>query len=163
MCKNGQQCPVSEQRTSPGEICCLLRWDCFLWMKKAGMSTARWYILACQPLMFFKYFALQFQCTEPGSPNYSPRAKSRSRRRFIRPAKTFCHWWKNLLYLRKTCWFSEMHYIPKQSHCVRCPARELLCNSLCGPQIKKCGDPCTKQTTTRCLDLEDLEMELLEF
>ena len=58
---------------------------------------------------------------------------------------------KNLLYLRKTCWFGEMQYIPKQPHYVRSPALELLCNSLCGPQIKKFRDPCTKQTTTRCL------------
>ena len=31
--------------------------------------------------------------------------------------------------------------IPKQSHYVRCPALELLCNSLCDPQTKKFGDP----------------------
>jgi len=26
-----------------------------------------------------------------------------------------------------------MQHIPKQSHYVRCPSLELLCNSLCGP------------------------------
>jgi len=35
----------------------------------------------------------------------------------------------------------EMQYIPKQSHYVRCPALELLCNILCDAQIKKFGDP----------------------
>jgi len=34
-----------------------------------------------------------------------------------------------------------MSHIPKQSHYVRCPTLELLCNSLCGPQTKKFGDP----------------------
>ena len=43
-----------------------------------------------------------------------------------------------------------MQYIPKQSHYVICPALELLCYSLCGPQIKKFVGSCTKQTTTRC-------------
>ena len=38
-----------------------------------------------------------------------------------------------------------MQYILRQSYYVRCPALELLCNNLCGPQMKKFGDPCTKQ------------------
>jgi len=60
-------------------------------MIKGGMSTARWYSPACQAVVFFKRFYTTLQYTKPGSPNYSPRAKSGSRSRFIRPAKIFCH------------------------------------------------------------------------
>jgi len=38
-----------------------------------------------------------------------------------------------------------------KSHYPWCPALELLCSSLCGLQIKKFGDTCTKQTITRFL------------
>jgi len=34
-----------------------------------------------------------------------------------------------------------MRLIRKQSYYVRCPALELLWNSLCGPRAKKFGDP----------------------
>jgi len=45
-----------------------------------------------------------------------------------------------------------MQYIPKQSHYVRCPDLELLCNILCRPQIKKFGDPAiNKQLQGICL------------
>jgi len=37
-----------------------------------------------------------------------------------------------------------MLHIPKQSHYVRCPGPELLCNSLCGPRTKTFGDPCAR-------------------
>jgi len=34
-----------------------------------------------------------------------------------------------------------MQHIPKQSHCVRWPAHELLCSSLCDPLTETFGDP----------------------
>ena len=44
----------------------------------------------------------------------------------------------------KFIWFGRMQHIPKHYHYVRCPALELLCNSLCGPLTKSFGDPwCT--------------------
>jgi len=39
-----------------------------------------------------------------------------------------------------------MYHIPKQSKYVRCPALELLCDSLCGPLTKMFGDPGSKGT-----------------
>jgi len=35
-----------------------------------------------------------------------------------------------------------MQHTPKQSHYVRCPTGELLCDSICGSRIKKFGDLC---------------------
>jgi len=31
---------------------------------------------------------------------------------------------------------------PQQSHCVRHPALDMFCITLCGPRTKKFGDPC---------------------
>jgi len=36
-----------------------------------------------------------------------------------------------------------MQAFPKQSHEVRSSALEQVCNSVCGPRIKKIGDRCT--------------------
>ena len=36
-----------------------------------------------------------------------------------------------------------MQPFPKQSHDVRSPALEQVCNSVCGPRTKKFGDPCS--------------------
>jgi len=41
-----------------------------------------------------------------------------------------------MIYLLKLVYLVECN-IPKQSHYVRCPALGMLCNSLCGPQMKK--------------------------
>jgi len=49
---------------------------------------------------------------------------------------------REVLYLRQSCWFGRMQHIPKQSQYVRCPALELLCNSLSGRRPKKLRDPC---------------------
>jgi len=43
---------------------------------------------------------------------------------------------EKIIYLRKMCWLGRMEHIPKKSHCARCPALELLCNSLCGLPLK---------------------------
>jgi len=61
---------------------------------------------------------------------------------FYRPQK---HFVKNakVIYLWKFCWL--MWYILKQSHYVKCPALELLCNSLCGPRTKNTGDPVLRE------------------
>ena len=50
---------------------------------------------------------------------------------------------ENIIYLQTNCWFGRAHQIPKQSHCGRCLAMELLWSSLCGPLTKKFGDPCS--------------------
>ena len=50
--------------------------------------------------------------------------------------------------LRKTCWFCRIQNNSKQSHYVRFPALELLCNNVCGrrtkglesPNLDKCSD-----------------------
>ena len=70
-----------------------------------------------------------------GSPNYGPRAKCGPWSHFVSNEK------KNLLKFR---WFDRMYHIAKQSHYVSCPALELLCKSLCGPQTKKFGVPSFK-------------------
>jgi len=77
---------------------------------------------------------------EQGSPNYGPRAKYGQRSRFIRPAKPFWEWWRNN-YIDKNVCFGRMQPFPKQSHYVRSPALELLCNSIGGPRTQTIGDP----------------------
>jgi len=39
-----------------------------------------------------------------------------------------------------------MQPFPKQSHDVRSPALEQVCDSVCGPRTKKFGDPCLRAT-----------------
>jgi len=46
---------------------------------------------------------------------------------------------------RKICWFGGMYHIPKQSSCVRRPALDMFCTSLCGPQTKKFGEHCIRR------------------
>jgi len=48
-----------------------------------------------------------------------------------------------------------MQHIPKQSHYVRCPAVELLCNGICGPLATKLGDPALD--TEACIDSTNTE------
>ena len=60
-----------------------------------------------------------------------------------------------------------MQHIPKQSHYVRCPALELLCDGLCGPVAKKFGNPrFTPTTKRRCyIDLtcdDSLKISLIQ-
>jgi len=43
-----------------------------------------------------------------------------------------------------------MQHIPKQSHCVKYPALELLCNNLCGPRTKNFGGPALHDRTPQC-------------
>jgi len=52
---------------------------------------------------------------------------------------------EKVIHLWKICWFGRMQHFTKQSHYVRCPALELLCNILCSPLTKKFGDPCFGQ------------------
>jgi len=123
-----------------------------LWMKKAGTSTGCWYSLACQPLMFFKDFTLHFNALNHRVSKLQPTSQIRLAKSFHPTRENILSLMKNILYLRKTCWFGEIQYIPKQSNYVRCPALELLCSILCGPQIKKFGDPVlNKQLQCVCL------------
>jgi len=76
------------------------------------------------------------------SPNYNPRARCGPRSHFILPAKPFCQWWKhNIQCLRKFCRFGRMQYILQQSHCLRRPALDMFCITLCIPRTKTFVDP----------------------
>ena len=44
---------------------------------------------------------------------------------------------EKIFYLQRMCWFVRMWHIPKKSHYARCPALQLLSNSLCGPLTKR--------------------------
>ena len=48
---------------------------------------------------------------------------------------------ERIIHSQNIFWFDGMQHIPKQSHNVRCPALELLCNSFCDPLTKMSGDP----------------------
>jgi len=69
-----------------------------------------------------------------GPPNHGRQVESRPRRHSVNNEKWY--FYELLPYL------AECNNIPKQSYFVRCPAIELLHNSLCGPLTRKFGGPC---------------------
>jgi len=54
-----------------------------------------------------------------------------------------------------------MQHIPKQSHYVRCPALEVSCSSLCGPQTKKFGEPWLRVLKTKLAHIYEVELRLI--
>jgi len=77
---------------------------------------------------YLRWFYDLLFTVKQGVSKLRPTAQSGPRRHFVNNEK--------ILNLRKICWFCRMWHIPKQSHYVRFPALELLCNNLCGRRTK---------------------------
>ena len=90
-----------------------------------------------------------------GSPNNGPRTKSCPRSHFILPQSHFANNEK-IIFSRNICWLGRMWLIAKQSHYVRCPALQLLCNSLCGPLANSLETLASKTPTCEVGFLQNL-------
>jgi len=93
-----------------------------------------------------------------GSPNYSPRVDSFPWSQCIQPAEPFSSGRKDILstiekLIHLKVWFIRMWHIPKQSYYVRCPALEVLCNSLGGPLTKNVETPALNHAARYCFTL----------